>query len=83
MEVDFDSLNENDALAVLVRLARLYKARLLSTLPLTREIGELYACDRLKPIREPPGTKGFDAKDAAPKTLMERECRSNLGLLVG
>lgn len=64
MDVDFDSLSEAGALAVLVTLARSYKARFHRSLPLTGEIGELYACHRLKLIREPPGTKGFDAKDA-------------------
>ena len=42
MDVDFDSLTEDDALAVLVRLARSYRARFRRTLPLTREPGELY-----------------------------------------
>ena len=64
MDVDFDALTEDDALAVLVRLARSYKARFRRRLPLTEEIGELYACHRFNLVREPPGTKGFDARDA-------------------
>ena len=69
MEVDFDSLSEDDVLAVLVRLARSYKAHFRRTLPITGEIGELYACHRFKLVREPPGTSGFDARDADGKRV--------------
>jgi len=69
MDADFDSIGEEDALAVLVRLARSYKARFRRTLPLTGEIGELYACHRFKLVREPPGAKGFDARDADGKRV--------------
>jgi hypothetical protein len=58
-----------DLLTRLVSFANEFKQKVGRNLPVTRELGELYACSVMSLMRETAGAKGFDATDADGKRV--------------
>lgn len=61
--------DERGWLDFLARLAWIYRESMGRPLPITSELGELYACVLLGLRRTPPGTRGYDALDGEGKKV--------------
>lgn len=69
LTLNLDTLGDRQWLEFLVKVALEFKRRFGRTLPITEELGELYACEKLGLTRMPPRTRGYDAVDREEKKV--------------
>lgn len=80
--MNFESLNDSEFVEALRQLAHEWKRRFERGLGITPELAELYACQKLRLKRMPPGNRGFDAVDKEGKRYQIKGRAPNQGDVV-